>query len=88
MYELTLFKNQFDNKTHRRTTFFNWLDFVVCLRDSTQREKKVDLIVLLFLLLLCSTWVRRVVTSLFFIGVLGVALTWMTLLTVAVILSP
>ena len=34
MYELTLFKNQFDNKTHRRTTFFNWLDFVVCLRDS------------------------------------------------------
>ena len=34
MYELTLFKNQFDNKTHRRTTFFNWMDFVVCLRDS------------------------------------------------------
>ena len=34
MYELTLFKNQFDNKTHRRTTFMSWLDFVVCLRDS------------------------------------------------------
>jgi len=34
MYELTLFKNQFDNKTHRRTTFLNWMDFVVCLRDS------------------------------------------------------
>ena len=33
-YELTIFKNQFDNKTHRRTTFFNWMDFVVCLRDS------------------------------------------------------
>jgi hypothetical protein len=34
MYELTLFKNQFDNKTHRRTTFMSWMDFVVCLRDS------------------------------------------------------
>ncbi len=34
MYELTLFKNQFDNKTHRRTTFLSWMDFVVCLRDS------------------------------------------------------
>lgn len=34
MYELTLFRNQFDNKTHRRTTFMNWMDFVVCLRDS------------------------------------------------------
>lgn len=34
MYELTVFKNQFDNKTHRRTTFLNWTDFVVCLRDS------------------------------------------------------
>ena len=34
MYELTIFKNQFDNKTHRRTTFLNWMDFVVCLRDS------------------------------------------------------
>ena len=34
MYELTIFKNQFDNKTHRRTTFMSWMDFVVCLRDS------------------------------------------------------
>ena len=38
MYELTIFKNQFDNKTHRRTTFFNWMDFVVCLRDSYTKQ--------------------------------------------------
>ena len=34
MYSLTIFKNTFDNKTHRRTTFMSWTDFVMCLRDS------------------------------------------------------
>lgn len=34
MYEVTIFKNQYDNKTHRRTSFQSWLDFTVSLRDS------------------------------------------------------
>ena len=38
MYEVTIFKNQYDNKTHRRTSFQSWLDFTVSLRDSYMKS--------------------------------------------------
>ena len=44
MYELTIFKNQFDNKTHRKMEFPDWESFVDTLRQlhKIPREGKRD----------------------------------------------
>ena len=40
-YELTIFKNQFDNKTHKRVSLDSWEKFVELLRGlSLQKGQK------------------------------------------------
>ena len=38
MYELTIFKNQFDNKTHRKVSFDSWDSFRGLLLDLSKKE--------------------------------------------------
>lgn len=38
MYELTIFKSPFDNKTHRKMTLKTWSEFVELLRGLSKRE--------------------------------------------------
>lgn len=38
MYELTVFKNQYDNKTHRKVTYNTWDEFVNALYNLSKRE--------------------------------------------------
>ena len=40
MYELTIFKNRFDNKTHRRMKFDDWESFTALLSDLSNVPKK------------------------------------------------
>lgn len=40
MYSLTIFKNQFDNRTHRRMDFGTWDEFVELLRGLSQQPKE------------------------------------------------
>ena len=37
-YELTIFKNQFDNKTHRKVTLASWVKFVELLYGLSEKE--------------------------------------------------
>lgn len=39
-YELTIFKNQFDNKTHRKMSFSSWVSFVNLLENLSKQPKK------------------------------------------------
>lgn len=38
MYELTVFKNRYDNKTHKTSSMKTWRDFVDVLKASSKRE--------------------------------------------------
>lgn len=38
MYELTIFKNQFDNKTHKRVSMKTWDDFVDLLYGLSKQK--------------------------------------------------
>ncbi len=80
MYELTIFKNQFDNKTHKRVSLDRWDKFVSLLYGlSKQKGEKGGNNSSPLILLLFSKTVRLVVIDLLCIGVLGVLLMWMTM---------
>ena len=76
-YQLTIFKNQFDNKTHRHLTVQSWSDFVDLLGGLSQKrgQKVVATIVVLLFLLLFIPRVLLDLIKMLFIGVVGLLLT-------------
>ena len=58
-YEFTIFKSQFDNKTHKTMDFGSWDRFVDLLYKLSEKVKRVEIILVLLLLLLFFKPVAR-----------------------------
>ena len=83
MYELTIFKSQFDNKTHKTVSMSSWVEFVELLQGlSNQKGVKggVDSSPLISPAIFEK--VRQGLIDLLVIGVVGVLLMWMIIITV------
>ena len=84
-YELTIFKNQFDNKTHRHMVLDDWDKFVNVLKNMyKEKGEKGGNNSSPLISPAVSKWILRVVINLLAIGVVGVAL--MLMITISLVM--